>query len=102
MKGKNGIDLNVDFSDMLFSKIGIVEALNERGKQIDAVHFVHEFQLTESYPLASLLRTYLKDLRRNAQGKGSKLGNATGGQVLFLMTFLLPFSYSVFDCTSFP
>ncbi|KAM7507155.1 hypothetical protein LguiA_017608 [Lonicera macranthoides] len=59
---------------------GIVEALNERGKQIDAVHFVHEFHLTESYPLASLLRTYLKDLRRNAQGKGSKLGNATGGQ----------------------
>lgn len=38
------------------------------GKQIDAVHFIHAFQLTESFPPVPLLKTYLKELRRNSQG----------------------------------
>ncbi|CAK9186295.1 unnamed protein product [Ilex paraguariensis] len=48
---------------------GVVEALIDSGKQIDAVHFIHAFQLTESFPLVPLLKAYLKDLRRNSQGK---------------------------------
>lgn len=51
------------------------------GKQIDAVRFIHVFQLTESYPLVPLLKTYLKDLRRNSQGDNT--GDATGAQVYF-------------------
>lgn len=38
------------------------------GKQIDAVHFIHAFQLTESFPPVPLLKMYLKELRRNSQG----------------------------------
>lgn len=51
------------------------------GKQIDAVRFIHVFQLTESYPLVPLLKTYLKDLRRNSQGDNT--GDGTGVQVYF-------------------
>lgn len=64
----------------LFSCAGVVESLINSGKQIDAVHLAHAFQLTESFPLVPLLQTYLKDLRRNSQGKK---GGAGGGQVLF-------------------
>ncbi|KAL8124970.1 FRIGIDA-like protein 3 [Apium graveolens] len=56
---------------------GVVESLVNSGKQIDAVHLAHAFQLTESFPLVPLLQTYLKDLRRNSQGKK---GGAGGGQ----------------------
>lgn len=63
-----------------------MESLINSGKQIDAVHFAHAFQLTESFPLVPLLKTYLKDLRRNSQGKGGNLGNAGGAQVLLIMS----------------
>lgn len=59
---------------------GVVESLINSGKQIDAVHLAHAFQLTKSFPLVTLLQTYLKDLRRNSQGKK---GGAGSGQVLF-------------------
>ncbi|KAA8531615.1 hypothetical protein F0562_006324 [Nyssa sinensis] len=59
---------------------GFIEALISSGRQIDAVHFIHAFQLTESFPLVPLLKTYLKELRRNSQGKGSNLGGAAGEQ----------------------
>ncbi|XP_059623961.1 FRIGIDA-like protein 3 isoform X2 [Cornus florida] len=59
---------------------GVVEELINNEKQIHAVHFVHSFQLTERFPLVPLLKTYLKDLRRNSQGKGSRLGGASGQQ----------------------
>lgn len=59
---------------------GVVESLINSGKQIEAVHFAHAFQLTESFPLVPLLKTYLKDLRRNSQGKGGNSGNAGGAQ----------------------
>ncbi|KAL5753081.1 hypothetical protein ACOSP7_023252 [Xanthoceras sorbifolium] len=55
---------------------GVVESLINSGKQIDAVRFIHAFQLTESFPPVPLLKTYLKELRRNSQGKG---GNSGGG-----------------------
>lgn len=45
-------------------------------KQIDAARFIHSFELTERFPLVPLLKGYLKDLRRNAQGKGGNSGNA--------------------------
>ncbi|XP_062004141.1 FRIGIDA-like protein 3 [Rosa rugosa] len=47
---------------------GVVESMIRIGKQIDAVHFIHAFQLTESFPPVPLLKTYLKELRRNSQG----------------------------------
>ncbi|XP_010271588.1 PREDICTED: FRIGIDA-like protein 3 isoform X2 [Nelumbo nucifera] len=53
---------------------GVVESLIIRGRQVDAVHFVQAFQLTESFPPVPLLKTYLKDLRRNSQGKGAAGG----------------------------
>ncbi|KAK6923996.1 Frigida-like [Dillenia turbinata] len=56
---------------------GVVGDLINTGRQIDAVHFIHAFELTETFPPVPLLKTYLKDLRRNSQGKG---GNGTGGQ----------------------
>ncbi|KAL7193332.1 hypothetical protein ACSBR2_025023 [Camellia fascicularis] len=56
----------------------VIEALVNCGKQIDAVHFIHAFQLTESFPPVPLLKTYLKDLRRNSQGKPGSFGNAAG------------------------
>ncbi|KAJ4966547.1 hypothetical protein NE237_018396 [Protea cynaroides] len=58
---------------------GVVESLLSRGRQIDAVHFIQAFQLTESFPPVPLLKTYLKDSRRNSQGKGSS-GGAAGPQ----------------------
>ncbi|KAE9449656.1 hypothetical protein C3L33_18448, partial [Rhododendron williamsianum] len=58
---------------------GFVEELVQSGRQIDAVHFAHAFKLTESFPLVPLLKTYLKDLRRNSQGKPG--GGGTGAMV---------------------
>uniref|UniRef100_A0A5B7C7L9 FRIGIDA-like protein n=1 Tax=Davidia involucrata TaxID=16924 RepID=A0A5B7C7L9_DAVIN len=60
---------------------GVIEALINSGQQIDAVQFVHAFQLTESFPLVPLLKTYLKELRRNSQGKSGSLGGAAGEQI---------------------
>ncbi|XP_062101873.1 FRIGIDA-like protein 3 [Humulus lupulus] len=59
---------------------GLIELLVNSGKQINAVHFIHAFQLTESFPPVPLLKTYLKDLRRNSQGKGENTGVSSGGQ----------------------
>lgn len=55
---------------------GVIEALIHSEKQIDAARFIHSFELTERFPLVPLLKGYLKDLRRNAQGKGGNSGNA--------------------------
>ncbi|OWM82126.1 FRIGIDA-like protein 3 [Punica granatum] len=49
----------------------IIQQLISSGRQVDAVRFIHAFQLTESFPPVPLLKTFLKDLRRNSQGKGS-------------------------------
>ncbi|XP_016511776.1 uncharacterized protein LOC107828902 [Nicotiana tabacum] len=54
---------------------GIIEALIHNEKQIDAARFIHTFKLTERFPLVPLLKGYLRDLRRNAQGKGGNSGN---------------------------
>ncbi|MCL7025048.1 hypothetical protein MKW94_028696 [Papaver nudicaule] len=59
---------------------GVIQALISAGKQIDAVHFVQAFKLTENFPPIPLLKTYLKDLRRNAQGKITAAGGAVGVQ----------------------
>ncbi|KAF8377611.1 hypothetical protein HHK36_030993 [Tetracentron sinense] len=59
---------------------GVVEVLVNSGKQIDAVRFVQAFHLTETFPPVPLLKTYLKDLRRNSQGKGGNSGGASGAQ----------------------
>lgn len=61
---------------------GVIETLISNGRQIDAVHFVQAFKLTENFPSVPLLKTYLKDLRRNSQGKIGAAGGAVGVQVL--------------------
>lgn len=63
---------------------GLIESLINNGKQIDAVRFIHAFQLTESFPIVPLLKAYLKDLRRNSQGKGENVGDGAGPQVHLL------------------
>lgn len=55
----------------LKSFAGLVETLIKSGRQIDAVHFIHAFELSEAFPPVPLLKAYLKDLRRNSQGNGS-------------------------------
>ncbi|XP_044469706.1 FRIGIDA-like protein 3 [Mangifera indica] len=59
---------------------GVVESSVNSRKQIDAVHFIHAFQLTESFPPVPLLKTYLKNCRRNSQGKGVSSGGDTSAQ----------------------
>ncbi|KAK9670315.1 hypothetical protein RND81_13G193600 [Saponaria officinalis] len=50
---------------------GLVETLLANGRQIDAVHFIHSFQLSETVPSVPILQEYLKVIRRNSQGNGS-------------------------------
>ncbi|KAJ4848820.1 hypothetical protein Tsubulata_017264, partial [Turnera subulata] len=60
---------------------GVVESLLNSGKQIDALRFIHAFQLTERFPPVPLLKTYLKDVRRNSQQtRSGDSGGATGVQ----------------------
>lgn len=57
---------------------GVIQELVNAGKLIDAVHLVQAFGLSESFPPVPLLKTYLKDLRRNSQGNS---GNALAAGV---------------------
>ncbi|XP_044469719.1 FRIGIDA-like protein 3 [Mangifera indica] len=59
----------------------VVESLVNSGKQINAVHFIDALQLTESFPPFPHLKTYLKNSRRNSQGKGVSSGGATSAQI---------------------
>ncbi|XP_039009271.1 FRIGIDA-like protein 3 [Hibiscus syriacus] len=59
---------------------GLVELLINSGRQVDAVRFIHAFQLTERFPPVPLLKMFLKDLRRNSQGKGGGSRGADGSQ----------------------
>ncbi|CAL5197762.1 unnamed protein product [Lathyrus oleraceus] len=51
----------------------LVEILINNEKQIAAVHFIQLFQLQESFPPVPLLRTYLKNQRRNSQVKADNV-----------------------------
>ncbi|KAK2356982.1 hypothetical protein P8452_76454 [Trifolium repens] len=51
----------------------LVEILINNGKHIAAVHFVQLFELQESFPPVPLLRTYLKNQRRNSQVKADNV-----------------------------
>ncbi|URE07865.1 Frigida-like protein [Musa troglodytarum] len=42
---------------------GLIEDLVSKGRQIDAVHFAHAFQLTDQFPPVPLLKAYLRDLK---------------------------------------
>ncbi|XP_028760497.1 FRIGIDA-like protein 3 [Neltuma alba] len=55
----------------------IVELLINDGKQIAAVHFIQAFLLNERFAPVPLLKAYLKDLRRNSQGK---VGGSVAGE----------------------
>lgn len=58
----------------------LIELLIKSGKQINAVRFIHAFEHTGRFPPVPLLKTYLKDLRRNSQGKGGNSDGVTGAQ----------------------
>lgn len=58
----------------------LVELLINSGKQIYAVRFIHVFELTQAFPPVPLLKTYLKELRRNSQGKGGNSEGVAGAQ----------------------
>ncbi|KAG2724276.1 hypothetical protein I3760_01G008900 [Carya illinoinensis] len=59
----------------------VIELLISSGKQVNAVRLIHAFELTRSFPPVPLLKTYLKDLRRNSQGKGASSEGVAGVQI---------------------
>ncbi|MQL89937.1 hypothetical protein Taro_022522, partial [Colocasia esculenta] len=50
---------------------GVIESLISSGKHIDAVHFVHAFQLTDSFPPVPLLKAYLTDVQNSQEKSGN-------------------------------
>ncbi|XP_071711099.1 FRIGIDA-like protein 1 [Rutidosis leptorrhynchoides] len=59
---------------------GVIEELIKKGKLISAVHFVHAFDFVNKFQTVPLLKTYLKDLRRNSQIKHIKSRNSASVQ----------------------
>lgn len=49
---------------------GIIEELVKRHRQIDAVHFVQAFGLSETFPPAPLLKTYVEELKDTIENNG--------------------------------
>jgi hypothetical protein len=62
----------------------LVEILINNGKHIAAVHFVQLFELQESFPPVPLLRTYLKNQRRNSQVKADNVRDIATAKVCFV------------------
>lgn len=58
---------------------GVVETLVKTGRHVDAVHFAHAFQLTESFPPVPLLKEYLNNVKGSTQENTSDAA-AAGGQ----------------------
>ncbi|XP_062189507.1 FRIGIDA-like protein 3 [Phragmites australis] len=54
---------------------GIIEELVKRHRQIDAVHFIQAFGLSETFPPAPLLKTYVEELKDSLENNGD--ANAT-------------------------
>jgi hypothetical protein len=50
--------------------LGIIEELVKRHRQIDAVHFVQAFGLSETFPPAPLLKTYVEELKDTIENNG--------------------------------
>ncbi|XP_057964433.1 FRIGIDA-like protein 3 [Malania oleifera] len=61
---------------------GVIQELIDRGKQIDAVRFIHAFQLSESFSPMHLLEMYLQNHGKNLQEKGGNSGGTGGAQNL--------------------
>ncbi|XP_039045847.1 FRIGIDA-like protein 3 isoform X1 [Hibiscus syriacus] len=59
---------------------GLFELLINSGRKVDAIRFIHTFQLSERFPPVPLLKMFLKDLLRNSQGKGGNSRAAYGSQ----------------------
>ncbi|KAJ6805244.1 FRIGIDA-like protein 3 [Iris pallida] len=57
---------------------GFIETLVNRGRQIDAVHFAHAFQLTESFPPVPLLKDYLNTVKTTTQENAESSATANG------------------------
>ncbi|CAN6168656.1 unnamed protein product [Urochloa humidicola] len=57
---------------------GIIEELVNRHRQIDAVHFIQAFGLSETFPPAPLLKTYVDELKDTFDNNGD--GTATSSK----------------------
>ena len=54
-----------------------------RHRQIDAVHFIQAFGLSETFPPASLLKTYVDELKDTFDNNGD--ASATSPKVCFII-----------------
>ncbi|KAF3781989.1 FRIGIDA-like protein 4a [Nymphaea thermarum] len=58
----------------------IIEQLIGNGKEVDAVYFIYESGLTSQFPPVPLLKAYLKNAKKNANG-GIKTGSTDDGNL---------------------
>uniref|UniRef100_A0A1D1YZC1 FRIGIDA-like protein n=1 Tax=Anthurium amnicola TaxID=1678845 RepID=A0A1D1YZC1_9ARAE len=58
----------------------IVQKLSSKGKQLDAVRFVHAFDLADKFPAVPLVKAYLKESKRFAQELLKKGNNSAKSQ----------------------
>ncbi|KAL6980131.1 hypothetical protein U1Q18_021780 [Sarracenia purpurea var. burkii] len=76
---------------------GIIEELVKTGKDIEAVYFAYESGLTEEFPPVDLLRTHLKNCRKNANNM-SKKGNYNTAAVEEANNFELNATKAIIKC----
>jgi len=57
--------------------------LVNRHRQIDAVHFIQAFGLSETFPPAPLLKTYVDELKDTFDNNGD--ASATSSKVCFII-----------------
>ncbi|KAM0950350.1 hypothetical protein DsansV1_C04g0040501 [Dioscorea sansibarensis] len=55
----------------------LIQKLNDKGKQLDAVKYVQAFNLMDKYPLVPLLKSYLKATRKAVQEIRTKGNNSS-------------------------
>ncbi|CAL9778454.1 unnamed protein product [Musa acuminata subsp. burmannicoides] len=55
----------------------LIERLNNKGRQLDAVKFVYAFNLVEKYPPVPLLKAYIKEIKKAAQDVRNKGNNSS-------------------------
>lgn len=59
----------------------LIERLNNKGRQLDAVKFVYAFNLVEKYPPVPLLKAYIKEIKKAAQDVRNKGNNSSESEV---------------------
>lgn len=59
----------------------LLGALNCKGRQLDAVKFIHALNLMDKYPPVPILKAYLKESKKAAQEVRKKGNNSNKSQV---------------------